>query len=121
MNIEIEKYFDGLAHAHKAIILEVFAQISASNPPLEQNVKWNAPNFTKNGVDCVTFRLCPKDIFQVIIHRGAKVKNTDDFVFPDPHGLAKWAARDRGIFDFLKNPEENPQKLLLINQWIAVI
>ena len=99
--------------------MDVYSQLVLANPELETNIKWNAPNFVKNGIDCVTFRLFPNDCFQIIIHRGAKVKASDDFKFDDPLKLAKWAAKDRGILDLLKSSEHNSRKVELINLWIA--
>lgn len=121
LNQEISGYFDNLQHLHKDLIVDVYSQLVLSNPELETNIKWNAPNFVKNEIDCVTFRLFPNDCFQIILHRGAKVKVADDFRFDAPLKLARWAAQDRGILDLLKSPEDNLQKIELINLWIAAI
>lgn len=121
LNQEISDYFDKLQHLHKELIVDVYLQLVLDNPELETNIKWNAPNFMKNGIDCVTFRLFPNDCFQIILHRGAKVRVVDDFRFEDTLKLAKWAAQDRGILDLLKLPEHNLQKIELVNLWIGAI
>ena len=35
-----------------------------------------------------------------MLHRGARVKSTEGFVFEDETGLVKWAAVDRGVVTF---------------------
>ena len=50
-----------------------------------EHVKWNAPSFCYAGVDRVTFRLQPGNRLQLVLHRGAKVRDdAADFRFEDP-------------------------------------
>jgi hypothetical protein len=42
-------------------------------------------------------RLQPGDRLQLILHRGAKPKESSGFVFDDPTGLIEWASIDRGV------------------------
>lgn len=62
--------------------------------------KWNAPNFCFEGQDRVTFRLRPNDICHLILHRGAKVLDDNDFGFTDDTGWIEWKAPDRGVIVF---------------------
>ncbi len=95
---DIEKFFETFEHAQKAEIIALHYFIVAAMPDLEGSIKWNAPNYSINGIDCITMRLAPKDIFQIILHRGAK-KRSDEFSFNDPFAIIKWAATDRGSID----------------------
>ncbi|RKH79983.1 DUF1801 domain-containing protein [Corallococcus sp. AB045] len=86
-----------LEHPLKAEIQAVRAAILASDDTITERIKWKAPSFVHSGDDRVTFRLAPKGIFQVILHRGAKVKDTKGFAFEDDSGLVEWLAKDRGV------------------------
>lgn len=111
------EYFANLTHAHKSKIINIYNEVLSLNPELETNIKWNAPNFVKNGIDCITFRLFPKDVFEIILHRGAKKISTEGFEFKDESNLVKWATPDRGIIDFLSYSELNPLKLEILHKW----
>jgi hypothetical protein len=49
----------------------------------------------------VTFRLQPGNRLQLVLHRGAAVRDdAADFRFEDPSGLLEWAAPDRAVISF---------------------
>jgi hypothetical protein len=62
-----------------------------------ENVKWNAPNYARGGLDRVTLGADPRGRIRVVLHRGVKRIDADGFVFDDPTGLVRWATNDRGI------------------------
>ncbi|GMT95944.1 hypothetical protein KH5H1_00630 [Corallococcus caeni] len=97
---EVDQFMAGLEHPLKAEIEAVRAAILASDANITERIKWKAPSFVHSGDDRVTFRLAPKGIFQVILHRGAKVKDTKGFGFEDDSGLVEWLAPDRGVVSF---------------------
>ncbi|MFP2901496.1 DUF1801 domain-containing protein [Corallococcus sp. 4LFB] len=94
---DVDQYIAELEHPLKAEIQAVRAAILASDPAITERIKWKAPSFVHSGDDRVTFRLAPRGIFQVILHRGAKVKDTKGFAFEDDSGLVEWLAPDRGV------------------------
>ncbi|WP_233585834.1 DUF1801 domain-containing protein [Corallococcus sp. CA054B] len=94
---EVDQFMAQLEHPLKAEIQAVRAAILASDDSITERIKWKAPSFVHSGDDRVTFRLAPKGIFQVILHRGAKVKDTKGFAFEDDSGLVEWLAPDRGV------------------------
>ncbi|WP_233612373.1 DUF1801 domain-containing protein [Corallococcus sp. AB045] len=94
---EVDQFMAELEHPLKAEIQAVRAAILASDDTITERIKWKAPSFVHSGDDRVTFRLAPKGIFQVILHRGAKVKDTKGFAFEDDSGLVEWLAKDRGV------------------------
>ncbi|RKG85134.1 DUF1801 domain-containing protein [Corallococcus terminator] len=110
-----------LEHPLKAEIETVRSAILASDKTLTERIKWKAPSFCYAGDDRVTFRLAPKGIFQVILHRGAKVKDTAGFAFEDDSGLVKWAAVDRGIVTLQDAKDVKAKKaalVKLVGRWI---
>jgi len=75
------------------------------------------------GDDRITLRLQPGDRVELILHRGAKVR--DDvaaFSFDDPQGLVDWRTADRGTVS-LADRSETDAKLEDIRQlairWFA--
>lgn len=94
----VDAYLQALEHPRKAEIEQLRRAILESDELIGESVKWNAPNFVFDGEDRVTFRLQPKDHVQLILHRGAKVRDdVQDFRFADPDGLVDWATPDRGV------------------------
>ena len=99
------------------------AAVLAADPGISETVKWNSPNFVFNGEDRVTLRTNPKGGVQVILHRGAKVReDAASFTFDDPTGLLTWPGPDRAI---LSVADDNsalavaPELTKLVARWIA--
>ena len=92
-------FLDALAHPRRAEIDALCLVILAARPGLAVGIKWNAPSFQARGQDVVTLRVQPLPKLQVILHRGAKVKDTAGFRFDDATRLVTMAAPDRGVID----------------------
>src|SRR5919112_2628857 len=93
---EVDLLMRRLDHPLKEGIERLRVAILDSNEGITEHVKWNAPSFCYAGVDRVTFRLQPGNRLQLILHRGAKVRDdAADFRFEDPSGLLEWVAADR--------------------------
>ena len=111
-----------LAPAWRAAVTELRAAILASNPAVTEHVKWNAPSLCDGGDDRVTFRFPPRGGVQLILHRGAKPKDTRGFRFVDPTGLIAWAAPDRGVVTFTQAAQLRARRadlVALVNAWLA--
>lgn len=111
---EVAQYLSALEHPLKAEIETVRAAILASDKAITERIKWKAPSFVHGGDDRVTFRLAPKGIFQVIFHRGAKVKDTAGFAFEDDSGLLEWLAPDRGVVTLKDAKDVKAKKAALV-------
>ena len=97
------------------------AAILAADPKLDENVKWNSPNFSHDGEDRVTLRLNPKGGVQVILHRGAK-KLDSAFKLDDPTGELEWRGHDRAILSVVDEDDATrlaPQLTELVARRIA--
>ena len=121
---DVDRYLARLQHPRREDVLRVRAAVLALRPGVEERVKWNAPSFAVDGVDRVTFRLAPKDVFQLVLHRGAARRaDTGTFRFPDASGLVRWATPDRGVVD-LTAPGAADQHLdavlELLGRWLDV-
>lgn len=96
----VDAYFDALAPEPRATMDRLRALVRAARPDVTEQIKWNAPSFALDGEDRITFGLTPKGNVRVVVHRGAKAKETAGFSFADPDRLATWPAVDRGVLSF---------------------
>lgn len=74
--------------------------IATAAPDLIERIKWNAPSFALGDADLITLGLERRGGVRLVLHRGAKPKDSADFRFDDPGGLARWPAADRGVMVF---------------------
>ena len=74
--------------------------VAASHPDVSEHVKWNGPSFVIDGDDRISLGVAKGGTVRAVLHRGAKVKSTEGFVFEDDTGLIQWAAADRGVIAF---------------------
>ena len=120
---KVNQFMSDLNHPLKAEVEAVRAIILGANPQITEHIKWNAPSFQYDDEDRVTFNLHRQDRIQLIFHRGAKVKASDDFAFEDSTGLLEWAAKDRGIVTLRDMQDVKAKEAALIevvNQWIQI-
>jgi hypothetical protein len=100
----VDAFRQGLDDETRATVDALRAAITAACPTLVERLKWNAPSFALASAgdddDCLTLGLERKGGVRVVLHRGAKVKDTTGFVFEDSARLAKWPAADRGVVVF---------------------
>ncbi|RYG39481.1 DUF1801 domain-containing protein [bacterium] len=121
-NPQVELFMKDLEHPLKTEIERVRSLILDADKAITEQIKWKAPSFCYGGDDRVTFQLRPRDRIQLIFHRGAKVKDSDDFAFEDPTGLFEWAAKDRAIVNLHGMPqiEANEAALAeLVKRWVV--
>ncbi len=100
MSDPIEVYLAGLAPPERAAVDALRAIVTDAAPGLNERIKWNAPSFAVGDEDRITLGIERKGGVRVVLHRGAKLKDTQDFVFADEAKLARWAASDRGVLTF---------------------
>lgn len=96
--------------------------VLAAHEGMTEHIKWNGPSFCHGGDDRITVGVDRTGAVRVVLHRGAKVKDASTFVFEDTDGLAKWAARDRGVVMFADLAAVNAKGEAfsrLAHRWIA--
>lgn len=96
--------------------------VADASADLVEEIKWNAPSYTHKGMDRVTLGLERNGGFRLVLHRGAKPKDTSGFTFKDTSGLARWPSADRGVVR-LKDEGEIDEKAdalrRLISDWVS--
>ena len=121
-NPEVDAFLAEMGHPRADEVERLRSAILAADPEISETVKWRAPNFRFGGVDRVTFRLQPGQVVQLILHRGAKVRDdSDSFTFDDPSGLVEWVTRDRGVVrlaDAADTATRLPAIVDLVRRWV---
>ena len=93
----VDQYLGSLDTPARELVDAVRDIHRQSHPDLTEHIKWNAPSFSHGGEDRITMGIERKGGVRIVLHRGAKVKDSVDFAFADPHGLARWPSPDRGV------------------------
>ncbi|WP_240647525.1 DUF1801 domain-containing protein [Paenibacillus nanensis] len=125
-NQQVEEFLQKLDHPFKTEIEEVRKIILSMEKGLSEHVKWNAPSFYLHNDDRVTFNLHGNGFFRLVLHRGAKAKETVNLKphFEDvPKGFMVWAANDRATIKLtdLKDVEAKRELLKeVVGRWVDV-
>lgn len=118
----VEAFLASLEHPFKEEILALRQLILGADPGIAEGIKWNAPSF-RTSEYFATFHLRAKDGVQLILHLGAKKRDTaaTGIAIADPEALLEWLARDRASVKFrdLKDIDARGSAFAkLIRQWL---
>lgn len=117
----VETFLASLDHPFKPEILALRQIILDADPSIAEGIKWNAPSF-RTSEYFATMQLRAKDGMQVILHLGAKVRDTPGLVIADPESLLKWLAKDRAVATFRDLADIDARRSAfthVIRQWIT--
>ena len=120
---EVETFLASLDHQFKQEILALRQIILGADPSIAEGIKWNAPSF-RTSEYFATFHLRAKDGVQVILHLGAKTRDTSGVAVADPESLLEWLAKDRASATFhdLKDIDARGSAFAhIIRQWIKYV
>lgn len=99
----VEEFLSDQSSERLAEINTLRKLILDSEPKLLENIKWNAPNYTYENEDRITFNVMNKQgKLKVLIHMGATKKedNKGKPILADDHGLVNWNSDIRGTISF---------------------
>jgi hypothetical protein len=125
LNTEVTVLLDELNHPFRDEIELLRICILKANNSLEENIKWNGPNYCFNNEDRITMRVQPptKKV-QLIFHRGAKKQTQpQEKLISNKSKLLVWKENDRAIITFKSLDEIESGKTdltLIINEWLEV-
>ncbi|MCA5006127.1 DUF1801 domain-containing protein [Sphingobacterium bovistauri] len=122
LNIEVTAFLDSLNHPLRNEIEQLRVYILSANNELNENVKWNGPNYHLDNEDRITMKIQPPKNIQLIFHRGAKKQTQPKNRLIDDHSkLLVWKEKDRAIATFTNMSEINNSETELfeiVNEWI---
>lgn len=123
LNSKVTDLLDELKHPFRNEIELLRICILKANGGLEENIKWNGPNYCFGNDDRITMRVQPptKQV-QLIFHRGAKKQEqTKDKLISNKSKLLVWKENDRAIITFksLQDIENGKAELTsIVTEWI---
>jgi hypothetical protein len=121
----VETFLAALDHPFKPEILALRQIILGVDPSIAEGIKWNAPSF-RTSEHFATMQLRAKDGVQIILHLGAKTRDTatTGILIDDPVGLLAWLAKDRAAVTFRDLNDIDARQAAfahVIRQWITHI
>jgi hypothetical protein len=108
----------------KPLLAAMLTAIHEACPDLTETIKWNAPTFSLNGKDRLTFMLHKQAVVGLILHTGAKAKEDKKAprLYEDSSGLLVWISNIRATISFVSLDEFLVKRDLFVQavrQWIA--
>jgi hypothetical protein len=98
MNPEVTKFLNELNHPFRETIEELRNIILATRSDIEENIKWNGPNYRVGDNDRVSVKVLPAKSLHVIFHIGAKVQaEPKDRLLSEDYHLLTWKSNDRAV------------------------
>jgi hypothetical protein len=120
---DVEIFLASLDHPLKPEILALRQIILGADPGIAEGIKWNVPSF-RTSEYFATMYLRAKDGVRVILHLGAKMRDTAGFTIDDPESLLEWLAKDRASVTFRDLNDIDARRSAfegIIRQWIRHI
>lgn len=123
----VSEFLDDLDSKKRAQVDSLREIILNLGLEIEENIKWNAPNYHYKGVDRITFNLTNKeDKVKLIVHMGASKKENINGspILEDKYGLVDWNSDIRGTItcyslEDVNNKENYLRKFL--RQWVKLM
>jgi hypothetical protein len=118
---DVEAFLAALDHPLKREIVDLRTLILGVDPRIGEGIKWNAPSF-RTSEYFATFHLRAKDGVQIILHLGAKKRDTQTAgAIDDPASLLEWLGKDRASVKFRDTKDVEAKRAAFVNvirQWI---
>lgn len=119
----VEAFLAGLAPTCRSEVEALRRIILGADPAIGEGIKWKVPSFRTTDY-FATLHLRMKVGLGLILHLGAKVRDTPAVPVEDPEGLLTWLARDRALITFADLEEIQARQVALvalIRQWIRAV
>jgi len=121
--VAVESFLAGLAPATRSEAGALRRMILGADPAIREGIKWKVPSFRTTEY-FATLHLRMKAGLGLILHLGAKVRDTPEVSVEDPEGLLQWLAKDRALITFGSLEEIQAREAALvaiIRQWIQSV
>lgn len=123
LNIEVTAFLDALNHPFRNEIEQLRSCILTANANLNENIKWNGPNYCYENADRITMNIQPPNKRVLLIfHRGTKKQEQPkEKLIANKSKLLVWKENDRAIITFksLEGIENAKAELIgIVAEWI---
>jgi hypothetical protein len=119
----VDAFLESLQHPLKPAVLLLRQVFEQADPSIKESIKWNVPSFSTSEY-FATMHLRTPNRIGVILHFGAKKRDTSGITINDPESLLEWLAADRAqvLFHDLHELEGKRSALTsIIRDWIVHI
>lgn len=121
----VETFLASLDHPFKPEIIALRQAILGADSRIAESIKWNAPSFSTSE-HFATMQLRAKDGVLIILHLGAKTRDTatTGIAIDDPAALLSWLAKDRASIKFRDLADIEAKRAAFTNvirQWIEYV
>ena len=119
----VDQFMARLEHPCKNEIQALREIICGVDGAIAEGVKWNAPSFRTTEYFATT-HLRAKVGVGVILHLGAKMRESPAVRVDDPDGLLKWLGQERAMVSFAGMKELRASKAAfarIVRQWIKYV
>lgn len=97
-NPEVTTFLDEIHHPKRKEIELLRELILSTQKNLDENIKWNGPNYHVDGNDRITLKINPPKSIMIIFHCGVKTVNIPDKNnIDDADTLLDWKGKDRAV------------------------
>ena len=119
LNKEVTEFLDSLDHPLRNEIDFLRNIIMGTGKDLNEGIKWNGPNYSIGNEDRITMRINPHKQIQVILHRGAKIKEKlNERLLKEDYSILAWKENDRAVATF-KSIDEIELNIKIIKEIIV--
>ena len=119
----VEAFLESFNHPLRPAVLTLRQIILEADPSIQEGIKWNVPSF-RTSEFFATMHVRSENRVGLILHFGAKKRDTTGIVINDPESLLEWLAEDRGqvMFQTLDDlDKKRPALDRLIREWIKYV
>ena len=121
MNPEVTKFLDELNHPFRETIEELRKIILGTRSDMEENIKWNGPNYKVKDNVRVSIKVHPAKSLHLIFHIGSKIKaEPKERLLSEDYNLLTWKSYDRAVLGFRDKEDfikAKPHLSELITNW----
>ena len=121
MNPEVTKFLDELNHPFRETIEELRKIILGTRSDMEENIKWNGPNYKVKDNDRVSIKVHPAKSLHLNFHIGSKIKaEPKERLLSEDYNLLTWKSNDRAVLGFRDKEDfikAKPHLSELITNW----
>ena len=119
-NKEVSEFINKLNHPQIDQIQWLRNLILSTSFNVNENIKWNGPNYSINNKDRITLRVQSPKMIQMILHCGAKLQDKlKSNAIDNNSNLLEWKSKDRAVITIMSNGNYSEKEISqIIQQWL---